>query len=130
MDEKNPALDLNNKLIVCRCENVSLGHLLQAIQHSRATTVNALKKLTRAGMGPCQGRTCARTIEKILQQETGSPLGTETYRSRPPVRNIALATLAAAAEQYRSPEAPVSVVMLRISDTDETSRDPDDMESG
>ena len=101
--------------VICRCESIGLKHLQQTIRQSKITTVNQLKKLTRAGMGPCQGRTCARSVERLLEIEAGIPVGTEAYRSRPPVRNISIASLAASEDQYTEPPGPVSVVMLRTS---------------
>lgn len=124
MDKKGPYSEANDKLVICRCESVRLNHLRQVIRNSGVTTVNQLKKLTRAGMGPCQGRTCAKSIERLLEQEVKIPMGTEPYRSRPPVRNIPIAALAACADQYLDPAGPVSVVMLRTSGAEQTDRDP------
>jgi bacterioferritin-associated ferredoxin len=122
---KNSSFQQTDKvLIICRCESVRLDYLRQTIQRSKVTTVDQLKKLTRAGMGPCQGRTCAKSVEKLLEQEADIPLGTEPYRSRPPVRNISIASLAASADQYLEPAGPISVVMLRTSDSDQTDQDP------
>jgi len=120
MDKKDSSREANNELIICRRESVRLGQLRQTIRHSGVTTVNQLKKLTWAGMGPCQGRTCAQTVEKVLAKEAAIPLGSEAYRCRPPARNIPIATLAASADQYQDPAGPVSVVMLRISDSKQT----------
>lgn len=54
--------------IICRCEEITEEEILQAIKDG-ATTVDEVKKFTRAGMGLCQGRTCRRTVEKILARE-------------------------------------------------------------
>ena len=122
---KNDATDnTNDELIICRCESVRLGHLRQTVRHSGVTTVNQLKKLTRAGMGPCQGRTCAKSVEQVLENEAKIPIGSEPYRSRPPVRNISIGSLAATADQYTEPAGPVSVVMLRTSSTEQNDQDP------
>lgn len=102
-----------NDLIICRCESVSLGKIRDCLKSSAARTVNEVKKLTRAGMGVCQGRTCARTVELIIEREDGTPLGTESYRVRPPIRPVPLYDLAAGAEDFSEPTGPVSVVMLR-----------------
>lgn len=104
--------------VICRCESVRLKQLQQAIRHSKVTTVNQLKKLTRAGMGPCQGRTCANLVERLIESEAGIPVGTEPYRARPPVRITSIAALAEFADQYDEPAGPVSVVMLRTSRSD------------
>lgn len=65
--------------VICRCESIGLKHLQQTILQSKVSTVNQLKKLTRAGMGPCQGRTCARSLERLLEIEAGIPAGTEAF---------------------------------------------------
>ncbi len=117
-------MNTKDELIVCRCESVNLGQIQSTIRRSGAQTVNQVKKLTRAGMGPCQGRTCAQTVERILEKDAAIPLGTEPYRSRPPVRNISIATLAVSAEQYQEPAGPVSVAMLRTSGSELTDQDP------
>jgi NADPH-dependent 2,4-dienoyl-CoA reductase/sulfur reductase-like enzyme len=55
--------------IVCRCEDVSYG----AVQD--ATCARQAKLYTRAGMGPCQGRTCMPGLEFLLawQPDTVRP---------------------------------------------------------
>jgi bacterioferritin-associated ferredoxin len=100
-------------LVICRCESVTLGKIRECLKSSAARTVNEVKKLTRAGMGVCQGRTCARTVELILEREDGTQLGTEPYQVRPPIRPVPLDDLAAGAEDFSEPTGPVSVVMLR-----------------
>ena len=57
-------------LIVCRCEEVTVGDIKKAIAGG-AVTVEGIKKRTRAGMGLCQGRTCSRLVSRILGSETG-----------------------------------------------------------
>ena len=105
--------------VICRCESINLKQLQHTIRQSKVTTVNQLKKLTRAGMGPCQGRTCANLVERLIEREAGIPVGTEPYRSRPPVRITSIASLAEFADKYDEPAGPVSVVMLRTSKSDQ-----------
>jgi hypothetical protein len=102
-----------DELIICRCESVKLGQIQSSIRGSGAQTVNQVKKLTRAGMGLCQGRTCAKVVESILESEGISPSGTEPYQARPPVRGIPLACLADTADQYYEPAGPVRVDLSR-----------------
>ncbi|MDR3264322.1 MAG: NAD(P)/FAD-dependent oxidoreductase [Clostridiales bacterium] len=56
--------------IVCRCETVSEGEIIKAI-HSplTATTVDAVKRRVRAGMGRCQGGFCTPKVIEILARE-------------------------------------------------------------
>lgn len=106
----------DNELIICRCEGVRLEQIRKSIRHSGVKTINQIKKLTRAGMGPCQGRTCAALIETILAAAAKMPLGSEPYRSRPPVRGIPTGILAAGSDKFDEPEGPVSVAMTRATD--------------
>jgi bacterioferritin-associated ferredoxin len=100
-------------LVVCRCEGTTLRQIRQYIHQDGVGSLNALKKSTRAGMGVCQGRTCARTLELILREEGLVPAETEPYHARPPVRPVPLKNLADGAESFTEPDGPVSVVMLR-----------------
>ncbi len=58
--------------IVCHCEKVTLGEILDAI-HSPipARTLDALRRRTRAMQGRCQGFNCQAHIVDILAKETG-----------------------------------------------------------
>lgn len=80
--------DLNEELIICRCQEVTKAQILQAIRDG-ARTVDGVKKRTRAGMGLCQGKTCARLVAQIISQECGIPMEgllPATYRA--PVRPV------------------------------------------
>ena len=52
-------------IIICRCEEITKGEIIQAIRDG-ATTVDGIKRMTRAGKGLCQGRTCRPLVEAIL----------------------------------------------------------------
>ena len=123
---RNRTLD---DVTICRCEGVTWGQLKVCIQHSNVRTVNQIKKLTRAGMGPCQGRTCSGVLEKILALEAETPLGTEHLHSRPPVRGIHLGVLAAPADEFDEPTGPVSVVMLRTASSNTSTPKPESEET-
>lgn len=58
--------------IVCRCETVTEGEIVRAI-HSPipATTVDAIKRRLRAGMGRCQGGFCSPKVIEIIARELG-----------------------------------------------------------
>jgi len=58
--------------ILCRCEEISKGEILDAVNSPvPAHTVDAVKRRTRAGMGRCQGGFCKPLIAEIIHQETG-----------------------------------------------------------
>lgn len=112
----------DNDVIVCRCEGVTVGDLDRAVAMAGAVGVNQTKKLTRAGMGLCQGRTCARLVEQYLARVVGTPPGAEAYTSRPPVRHLAIRYLADQADDFAEPAGPVGVIMTRV-DTPEPDQD-------
>lgn len=61
--------------IICRCEEVSLGEVLDAI-HSPVScdTVDGIKRRVRPGMGRCQGGFCGPLIAQVIAKEKGIPL--------------------------------------------------------
>ncbi len=84
---------LTDDTLVCRCESLSAGAIRQALaDHPHLRTNDAVKLLTRAGMGLCQGRFCDRTVAHLVAEATGQHL-TEVgaYRARPPVKPVPIA---------------------------------------
>jgi len=86
--------------IICRCEEVTEEEIRDAVRKFNLGTVDEVKRLTRAGMGLCQGRTCASLIEKIIAEETNKKVS-EMFPSskRPPVRPIKIGLLAKGREK-------------------------------
>lgn len=56
--------------IVCRCRDVSLGEVLEAIRRG-AATLDGVKRRTGACMGRCQGGRCMQRILEPLAREQG-----------------------------------------------------------
>ncbi len=86
-------------IIVCRCEDVTLGDIRKAISEG-ATTMDEIRRITRAGMGPCQGRTCRLLIAAELARSQGKPVAEippSTFR--PPTKAVKMGDLAAAANK-------------------------------
>lgn len=75
-------------MIICRCEEITLEEVLDAIHHG-AADVDAVKRMTRAGMGLCQGKTCSTLITQLIAAELNIPPG-EVRQStqRRPVRPV------------------------------------------
>ena len=67
--------------IVCRCEEVRLSDIEQAITECAGHS-KQVKEKTRAGMGRCQGRYCGMTVYTRLCSQTGTPV--ENLASLPP----------------------------------------------
>lgn len=58
--------------IVCRCEGISKGEIIDAIKSPIPVyTVDGIKRRVRAGMGRCQGGFCLPSVMNILNEETG-----------------------------------------------------------
>lgn len=72
-DEKRREQIANDPLyakIICRCESVTEGEIRDAIRRPMgATTVDGVKRRTRAGMGRCQGGFCMPRVVEILADE-------------------------------------------------------------
>ncbi len=62
--------------VVCRCELVTEGEILAAIHRPLgATTLDGIKRRTRAGMGRCQAGFCSPKTVEILARELGMDIG-------------------------------------------------------
>jgi NADPH-dependent 2,4-dienoyl-CoA reductase/sulfur reductase-like enzyme len=84
---------LTDDTLLCRCEEVTVGQVRRAIAEG-ATTVSAIRMLTRAGMGRCQGRMCGPPVAELLAGELGQPVEAVGQATpRPPVVPIPLAGL-------------------------------------
>jgi len=80
--------------IVCRCEEITLGEVKAALADG-ATDMKEVKRMTRMGMGNCQGRMCGPAMQEIIAREKGlSPDRIGYLNPRPPVRPIPLGVLA------------------------------------
>ena len=94
--------------LVCACEDVTAGDLraLRPPRYLAAAGPEAglgalgvlnqdqVKRLTRAGMGPCQGRRCRESVHALLSREGPAPLASH----RAPLRPLPLSVLAALEE--------------------------------
>ena len=61
--------------IVCRCENVSEGEIVDSIRRTLgARSLDGIKRRVRQGMGRCQAGFCTPRTMEILCRETGIPM--------------------------------------------------------
>ncbi|MFQ6126781.1 MAG: (2Fe-2S)-binding protein [Candidatus Heimdallarchaeota archaeon] len=80
--------------MICRCEEVTEQEIRAAIR-AGARTIDAVKRLTRAGMGLCQGRTCSFLVAKLINEETRVPMEEiSPPRKRLPLRPLKISLLA------------------------------------
>ncbi len=84
----------DDDLVICRCEEITKGEIKEAIRNGMST-LNGIKRITRAGMGLCQGQTCQRLVTQILASELGiSAAEIESTTARAPVRPVRLSVFA------------------------------------
>ena len=86
--------DQDWELIICRCEEISRGAIINAINNG-ARTVEEIRRETRAGMGLCQTKTCLKAIQRIITETLALPMSDSApYTFRPPTRPLSIETLA------------------------------------
>lgn len=67
--------DPNYGRVICRCENITEGEIVDSIHRKvGATTVDGVKKRCRPGMGRCQGGFCGPRVQEILARELNKTL--------------------------------------------------------
>lgn len=72
VDERNRLISENSRYgkIICRCEGVSEGEIVDAITaNPGARDIDGIKRRTRSGMGRCQGGFCSPYVLEILARE-------------------------------------------------------------
>ena len=93
-DKREQDTKESDDLVICRCEEITRKEIKDAIR-SGMRTLNGIKRITRAGMGLCQGQTCQRLVTQILAQELGvNPAEVEPTTARGPVRPLRLEVFA------------------------------------
>lgn len=56
--------------IICRCEEITEGEIIDAIKHSFGKiTLDGVKRRCRPGMGRCQGGFCGPRVQEIIARE-------------------------------------------------------------
>ena len=76
IEQKNEIIknDSSYGKIVCRCETVTEGEILEAIRtNPRPNDLDGVKRRTRAQMGRCQGGFCMPYIVELLAKERSIP---------------------------------------------------------
>ena len=81
-------------MLVCRCEEVTAAEIAEVLDEGAGELVE-VKRMTRAGMGQCQGRMCSPALAMMLAQRRGISLAAIAPPSiRPPVTPIPVHVLA------------------------------------
>ncbi len=82
-DEKDLLIKENPKYgrVICRCEMITEGEIIDAVNAPiPATTVDAVKRRSRAGMGRCQGGFCGPRVVEIISKELEIPMTEVTLK--------------------------------------------------
>lgn len=75
-EEKNRIISEDSSFgrVICRCETVTEGEILEAIRtNPKPSDLDGVKRRTRAQMGRCQGGFCMPYIVELLSKELGVP---------------------------------------------------------
>jgi NADPH-dependent 2,4-dienoyl-CoA reductase/sulfur reductase-like enzyme len=101
---------LGDDTLVCRCEEVPLHRLHEAVDELGADDPRTAKLLTRCGMGWCQGRICAEPVARLVAARAADPsqagaagAGWGGWATRPMAVPITLAALAVDPRPDREP---------------------------
>ena len=96
------------KVLVCRCEDVTLHELEEAIARGH-DDIESLKRYTGFGTGWCQGKSCVALCARLLVERGGD--AAQPFTPRPPFHPLRLRDLAGlaevAAEDERTGRPPV-----------------------
>ena len=80
--------------IICRCSDVTLKEVRDLIRQGY-TSYDEIKRITRIGMGPCQGKTCGLLVLREIANITGQSMKDLTlHTNRPPVVGVKLELIA------------------------------------
>ncbi|MEP6701457.1 MAG: FAD/NAD(P)-binding oxidoreductase [Betaproteobacteria bacterium] len=93
------AATLGDDVVLCRCENVTVGDIRRAMDQALGPTeVNRVKAMTRCGMGRCQGRVCGPALQEVVASHAGiPPEAAGRLRVQAPIKPLALSVAEAPA---------------------------------
>lgn len=84
---------MDDKVIVCRCEDVTLTEIRELIKEG-FHTLDEIKRISRCGMGSCQGKTCGQIIAREIAAATGKSIDEILFpTNRPPIGGIKMGEL-------------------------------------
>lgn len=85
---------MEENTIICRCSDVTLKQVRDLIKEGYVT-YDEIKRITRIGMGPCQGKTCGQLVLREIAAATGQNIKDIKFQTtRPPVVGVKLGLIA------------------------------------
>jgi len=71
------------KRLVCRCEKVTEAEIIDAMNRGiPIDSLDAIKRRTRAGMGPCQGQFCGPRVAEVVARQANIDVSQVTPRGK------------------------------------------------
>jgi len=85
---------MDDNTIICRCSDVTLKEVRELISEGYVT-FDEIKRITRIGMGPCQGKTCGQLVMREIANATAQNIKDVKFQTnRPPVVGVKLGLIA------------------------------------
>jgi len=101
---------ISDDTILCRCEDITMGQLKEAISAGCRTPV-AIKRAIRTGMGICQGRICTPVLYEIIGALTRTPIHElKPLSVRGPVKAVPLEVLAKPISSLKPDTSPMDEI--------------------
>ena len=80
--------------VICRCESVSMGQITDALE-AGVQHIGTIKRMTRAGMGKCQGRYCGALLAELQAARSGKTLDDrDFFAPRSPAKPVRIGDVA------------------------------------
>jgi hypothetical protein len=93
----------DREVLLCRCEDISIGALVDTLTEAHVQSASSAKALSRVGMGFCQGRMCELNVRRLIAARRACTVAeVPGYTPRVPVKPVPIAAMAACAPA-RSP---------------------------
>lgn len=90
---------MDENTIICRCSDVTLKQVRDLIKEGYVT-YEEIKRITRVGMGPCQGKTCGQMVMREIAMATGQNIKDVKFQNnRPPIVGVKLGLIKEEAEK-------------------------------
>ena len=93
----------HDNTFMCRCGDITLAEIRKAIADG-CRTIDEVKRVTRAGMGPCQGRTCRSLIAQKISRHYKIPMEELPMPVfRPPMKPLKLGSFVKSRSEKEGP---------------------------
>ncbi|MXG91340.1 FAD-dependent oxidoreductase [Nocardioides sp. YIM 123512] len=84
--------------VVCRCEGITYGEIAAGLGDG-TVAAGSVKRMTRVGMGKCQGRYCGPVLTAMSARVTGTPVADRSgFAPQAPVKPVPIIDVAAPPE--------------------------------